>query len=74
MFGMKDQPKRQCGICLNYRTDTTFPTPVCYEIQQHDGKPVAVTVRLHDKRAAYCRSFNSAGGAVARSEGRTQSM
>jgi len=59
MFGMKCQPKKRCGICLNCETGTGYGTPVCYKIQQHNGKPVAVAVGLNDKRADRCYNFKT---------------
>lgn len=49
----ESQPPRNCGNC-RHLIDDRYETPVCYQIQQRDGKPVAVKVRRNGKA---CQSY-----------------
>lgn len=52
MFGMMPSRKGKhgtlpprCSECLNMKTGTGYGKPVCYEIEQRNGTPVAVVVK-----------------------------
>ena len=57
MFGLNKSVKRRCRDCLYIKTKTAYGVPVCYEIGQMDGKPVATEVSLNDARAEQCHKF-----------------
>jgi hypothetical protein len=71
MFGMMPNKKGKhgsvpprCSECLGMNTAAYGPTrPVCYEIEQRDGKPVAVAVKPN-KQA--CFKFQAGGPPVYR--------
>jgi len=63
MFGMMKQPRHQCRECLSFNTGTGYGKPVCYEIDQRDGRPVAVAVKPN-KTA--CHNFRAGGSPVYR--------
>ena len=43
-----NQPPRNCGNCRHIVTDR-YETPVCYQLKEMDGKPVAVAVKRSGK-------------------------
>jgi len=47
------QPPRNCGTC-QHLVEGRFERPVCYQIEQRDGKPVAVWRTLRNKA---CQSY-----------------
>lgn len=64
MFGMSPRGKHggkliTCHECLNLNTASYGPgKPVCYEIDQRDGRPVAVQVKPNRQA---CHNFKAGG-------------